>query len=456
MDRAGVCDAIEAAMPTGGRPRQLRIRTLLVGLLLALSEHRPAHLCRVHGALVALPAGDRERLGITTGTASGPHTLTYRQVERTVSTMTAVLAAAGGALADRLADALVEATIPGEVATASTSVAVDWTDVETWSRPTERDASVPAADPDAAWGHRTTNQPGARGEHFFGYYAQAVTMVRDEAGPAVPELVRRIALEPCSVDPPPAMVTLLNRMRDGGITVGDVIADSGYSHRVAERWAAPLRALGVELVVDLHPADRGPKGTHAGAVMANGNLYCPATPRALLELAPPGFGPSASVVAAHDAKVAELSRYKFGRHSADGADGSHRVTCPAVMGKLRCPLKVASMTLPFDRPEVIDPPGERPRCCAQDTVTVTADINAKTRQKHDYLSPAHRRSYARRTAVERVFSTLKDTASTSIRRGWCRLMGRTKNLVMLVAAVAVRNLRVLAAFAARSGATAAT
>jgi hypothetical protein len=37
-------------------------------------------------------------------------------------------------------------------------------------------------------------------------------------------------------------------------------------------------------VQDLHPHDRGPKGTHHGAIIANGNLYCPATPRTLTGL----------------------------------------------------------------------------------------------------------------------------------------------------------------------------
>jgi hypothetical protein len=42
-------------------------------------------------------------------------------------------------------------------------------------------------------------------------------------------------------------------------------------------------------------------------------------------------------------------------------------------------------------------------------------------QKHDYPSATHRRSYARRTAAERGFSTIKDPASNTIARGWCRL-----------------------------------
>jgi hypothetical protein len=46
------------------------------------------------------------------------------------------------------------------------------------------------------------------------------------------------------------------------------------------------RAAGASLVQDLHPADRGPQGTHQGAIICNGCLYCPATPKPLLELVP--------------------------------------------------------------------------------------------------------------------------------------------------------------------------
>jgi hypothetical protein len=70
-------------MPTGGRHRQLPVRTLIVGVLLALADDRPAHLTRVHAALVALPAADQARLGVLAPGRHGPHTLTYRQTERT-------------------------------------------------------------------------------------------------------------------------------------------------------------------------------------------------------------------------------------------------------------------------------------------------------------------------------------------------------------------------------------
>ncbi len=120
---------------------------------------------------------------------------------------------------------------------------------------------------------------------FYGYYLPAAIMVNDEDGPAVPELVRRITVCSSAHDPAAAIVPVLEAMTAGGIKLGDVLADSGYSHRVPATWASPLRAAGAQLVHDLHPADRGPRGTHQGAIICNGNLYCPATPAPLLQLA---------------------------------------------------------------------------------------------------------------------------------------------------------------------------
>ena len=166
--------------------------------------------------------------------------------------------------------------------------------------------------------------------------------------------------------------------------LGDILADSGYAHRDADAWALPLRQSGAQLVQDLHPLDRGPQGTHHGAIIANGNLYCPATPRTLLELGPLARDATPDQAAAHDQQTAETARYKLGRITTDDADGYHRVMCPAVMGKIRCPLRPASMTLDRGRPEILTPPGHPP-CCTQQTITVPPDA-AKTRQKHDYPS----------------------------------------------------------------------
>ncbi|MGO9292366.1 MAG: hypothetical protein ACLP52_00535 [Streptosporangiaceae bacterium] len=104
------------------------------------------------------------------------------------------------------------------------------------------------------------------------------------------------------------------------------------------------------------------------------------------------------------------------------------------------------MTLSRDRPEILTPPAHPPACCTQQTITASPDVAAKTRQKHHYPSAAWRRSCARRTAAERLNSTVKDTATTSIARGWIRLMGPPPVMLWLACLMAVRNQRILTAW----------
>jgi hypothetical protein len=450
IDAASIAPRIEAMLPLGVRRRQLRVRTLLAGMLLTQADQRPAHLTRLRNALTALPGPDQARLGVLEDWKTGPHLLTYRQTERTFSLVADALAKdiPDGLPPDTLTaicNNLLEASIPGEHKHASTALAVDWTDVETFSRPPSRGTSD-CADPEASWGHRSGGGPGQDSELFFGYYASAATMMREEHGPAVPELARRITVCSCRADPARALVPVLTAMPAAGIPLGDILADSGYAHRDAGAWAIPLRGAGAQLVQDLHPLDRGPRGTHHGAIIANGNLYCPATPRPLLELTPLARDATPEQAAAHDQQTAETTRYKLGRITSDDADGYHRAACPAATGKIRCPLRPSSMTLDRNRPEILTPPEHPPACCQQQTITVPPDVAAKTRQKHDYPSKPHRNSYARRTGAERTFSTAKDPASNNVTHGWTRLMGLTPLTLWLTCLLAVRNQRILIAW----------
>src|SRR6516162_9694976 len=361
IDASGAAARIEAMLPAGVRRRQLSVRTLLAGMCLAQADHRPAHLTRVHRALTALSEQDKARLGLVAGALAK---------DEPDGLPPAALA--------RICDDLLEASIPAQFKDASSSLAVDWTDLESFSRPPPAKGG-PCADPEASWGHRKNNLLRSQDELFFGYYLSAGIMMPGEDGPAVPEFARRATVSSCRHDPARALVPVLTAMPAAGIPLGDVLADSGYAHRDAGAWAIPLRGTGAQLIQDLHPSDRGPRGTHHGAIIANGNLYCPATPRTLLELGPLARDATPDQVSAHDQQSAELARHKLGRITSDDADGYHRVMCPATMGKIRCPLRPASMTLTRDRPEILTPPEHPPACCTQQTITVPADVAAKTR-----------------------------------------------------------------------------
>jgi hypothetical protein len=486
IDTAGIAAEIEALLPIGVRPRQLRVRTLLVGMVLTMLDGRGALLKGVHRTLIALAAEDQQRLAVITQWPEGPHALSYRQLEYTWRLIVKKLSKdqPDGSPSEQLShmlDRLLEASVQVLGQPSSTSYAVDWTDLETWARPPRKprpnqddtdtdtgtgdtdggdtditttdsddsdDGVRRCADPEAAWGHRNSNNP-ARNEIFHGYYLQAITSVKDEHGPQVPELARRMQIASCDHDPPAMLVPVIERMVSDGITVGDLLADSGYAYRIPATWALPLRTLGIDLVQDLHPNDRGPNGTHQGASCCNGNLYCPATPPALLELSPLHPGATQEQTILHDQQCAELARYKLSAINAYDHDGYRRVACPATTGKIRCPLRPGSLTLPHNRPTVLAAPEHPPACCQQQTITVPPSVNTKTAQKHDYPSPAHRASYKRRTAAERTFATITDRATNDLSRGWCRLTGLAPIALFTATAITARNIRTADAYTAR-------
>ena len=147
IDASGTAPRTEDLLPSGVRRRQLSTRTLLLGIMLALADGRPAHLTRVHQALTSLPAGDQRRLGVLADWKDGPHRLTYRQTEYTFALVTAALAKhqPDGLPSPQLqlaCDSLLEASVPREFKDASRSLAVDWTDLESFSRPRRADPAT--------------------------------------------------------------------------------------------------------------------------------------------------------------------------------------------------------------------------------------------------------------------------------------------------------------------------
>jgi hypothetical protein len=146
IDISGAAPRIEFMLPTGVRGRQLSVRTLLLGIMITLADHRPAHLTRVHQALTSLSQDQQRRLGVTADWGHGPHQLTYRQTGYTVRLVAKALGndepdGLPSAALQGTCDDLLEASVPGQYKDASASLAVDWTGVESFSRPPPRDAS---------------------------------------------------------------------------------------------------------------------------------------------------------------------------------------------------------------------------------------------------------------------------------------------------------------------------
>jgi hypothetical protein len=92
IDASGTARRIEALLPVGVRPRQLSVRTLLAGIVLAMLAGRAALLVGVHKTLTELATEQQRRLGILAQWKTGPHLLTYRQLEYTLGRIVKALA----------------------------------------------------------------------------------------------------------------------------------------------------------------------------------------------------------------------------------------------------------------------------------------------------------------------------------------------------------------------------
>jgi hypothetical protein len=456
LDASGIAPRTEALLPSGARKRQLTVRTLLLGMMLALADGRPAHLTRVCQALASLPGGEQRRLGVLADWKGRPHPLTYRQAEYTFSLVKAAL---GKDQPDGLpspalqaaCDGLLEASIPQESRDAGSSLAVDWSDLETFSRPPPR-GTGDCAGPEASWGHRKNNLRHDEDELFFGYYLPAAIMVPGEQGPPVPELARRMTLSSCRHDPVPAFTPVLTAMPQAGIPLGDILADSGYAHRIPGNWASPLRRAGAALIQDLHPHDRGPRGTSQGAIVANGNLYCPATPRTLLELGPLARSATPEQAVRHDAKTAEAAPWRTASSAASPATTKTAATgSSAPPPRERSAARCARHRWPWTGTAPRSSPRHSTPWPAAPSRPSPSRPACSPRPRRNTTTPPlpGARTYARRSGAERGFATAKDPATSTISRGWCRLTGLAPLMLFTTALLAVRNHRILAAWNAR-------
>ena len=237
-----------------------------------------------------------------------------------------------------------------------------WTgrDLESFSRPPPR-GTGDCADPEASWGHRKNNLLRSENELFFGYYLSAAVMMPDENGPAVPELARRTTLSSCRHDPVPRLRPRADR-------------DARQRHPARRRprrlRLLPPRSRGTGPSRSAPPARSSSRTCTPTTAAPRAPTRAPSSPTGTCTARPPRApaGTRAARPRRHarsrpprtTRKTAEPARYKLGRLTADDADGYHRVQCPAATGKIRCPLRPASMTLDRDRPEILQPPRAPP------------------------------------------------------------------------------------------------
>jgi hypothetical protein len=239
VDATGVAPVLETLVrPTGrGRPRQLPVRTLLVGIKLAVDVAKTACLTGVHAVLVDLPRSVQRELGVWDPRAR--REVSVHQVRRLFSAITAAvdpsphtapdLAPASRAVRLEVLQDIVDRLVGASAGTAERhqgGYAVDGTGTWSWARGKHRREL--AADPTPPRGENTQFRAE---ESYFGYAMHAVvrTNPMGSSGSGTPCVAERIVVRPASTNATADVLGALRRMQAADLRVRDVVADRGYS-----------------------------------------------------------------------------------------------------------------------------------------------------------------------------------------------------------------------------------
>lgn len=359
----------------------------------------------------------------------------------------------------RVCDQLLQATLPDGFD--SLTIAIDWTDHETWA--TTYTGRATSADPDARWGRRRPSgnrvarrQPvppdvnhdpadwdEGKSELFYGFNQHVAVTTRATDGTDTPEVALAIRVTPAdAMDVGPVVVDMVRSIQGAQVAVEEVLVDRGYSTKSVDKIHRPLAGRDTFLTFDYTLAQYGRHGTHEGAVLIGGEPHCPAMPEELANGPRPSpIGSTEAAWASYWENRSRLDSYAFRRLGRPTTDLTQRYECPAAAGRVRCPLRVTSQSIALDKnvPEVFEPPTDPLRCCTQRTITFPTDVGLGLRQRHPHGSKSWLASYDRRTAVERYFSSVKYEGGAQ--RHDIRVLGLTRRTLMLTFACVGTNLR---------------
>ena len=464
IDSSGVAERLEACLQKRtGRPRALKVRSVLVALLALATDDRPLHLKAATQLLFCrLGPAWRANLGISgEATTKKAFLARYRQVRYLSHLALAAMGPSGeaGTSLEAVINDLVEASArvcsDVELAGFDGSVGLDATPVPLWSRGPSARSGRAASDPEGGWyvregDHREATGPDGKvlRKLFWATEATIATMGRPPgAVPAYPNLVLGLALGRPGQSPGPTGARVLASVRSRGWPAKYLGADRGYTQGSPERFHLPVRAMGYSLVMDYKANQLGRQANSQGAVMVDGAFYCPAMPEALV-MASAEHRAGKTDDEAYHARLQARPAWRLVRKDGPDKDGYERLTCPAQGDHphLCCPLRPSAQAL--GKVPVLSPPDEPPKLCTQTAVTIAPDVGARHRQDLAFGTEHWARTYAGyRNTIEGTNGFLKDTAHESLAcPGRRRVRGIAAQSLFVALLLMAANFRKVSAF----------
>ncbi|HVC39076.1 MAG TPA: hypothetical protein VNH20_03750 [Candidatus Dormibacteraeota bacterium] len=313
---------------------------------------------------------------------------------------------------------------------------VDTTDIDADCRPVSQvrmGRGVRAADPDARWRVRElgkvdkdapralTASAAKERKKVFGYECITIGGSADNVS-----YVYAAHCIPANGPDVPVALRLLERMSGDGCMVEEMISDRGYSGGTP--WLNGQRSLGIMPTFDLKDAQGARYADFRGCLVLQGWPYLPQLPERLWYLERPGVSAPEWKIKQFRKYIAERQQYAllpFGRPRPDQT----RVMSPLArrtkkpQGRLGCPRVPGSMRS-RDRTLVAcaGEHGDDEACCLK-TATFKAAYAPLTHQYPIWGTKDWETAYAKRSNVERGYSTFKNPDVIGLTKGLFHMRG---------------------------------
>lgn len=427
-----------------GRPRGLTVQQLMTLLLCMALTDRPMFIERVPTMLQDLSPSDRHELGL--------QHVTSNQVEYLYARMARILQP----------DLDIPDNTPGKVSTlnayldgllnglmsASTAVrpdfergaAIDGTRVAsryqyTWGTDRTTGKKVKRfSDRDTTFHVMPTTDDRGNTDYkdICGYGITAIvnTPLHTNADSTVPMATEALAVSDVVMAYTQAHVIAAPMVERIGAFGGikSLVADNGYYHH--PDFPDVVRQAGIDPVMPLHTDRKGVRDVHRGVVATADTVVCPATPSAFLDIK----GVSGESL---ERTVEKRGPYELVPHGKRKPDGSQRFSCPAVRGKVRCPLVDRSMRLSNELPTV-KPPQSEHAVCTQKTITLPGHFLTYV-QTHSVGTETNRTFMGYRQRVESSFAQLKSRRGGGLSGDTIAVRSLAKTAVLYGVIMAAEN-----------------
>jgi hypothetical protein len=291
---------------------------------------------------------------------------------------------------------------------------------------------------------------------FWAYEASIVVTGNDQPSldPEFPSLVVGMApLHRPSTGVGNNAMTALASIAGRGHPTRWLAADRAYTHALANEFQLPAQALGYDLVLDYRADQLGVQGSYAGTLHIEGAHYCPAIPAAL-QTATRDFRARRIDEQTWHARIEARRAYRLRPKAQPDAEAHTRMLCPAggTAPTLRCEIKPVSLTTKTQATPRTTPARELvaqpPKICAQQSITMPPDTNAKLRQSLHFGSPEWAALYnTLRNTIEGINGIAKDGAYSALGdAGRRRLRGVAAQSILVALLLFATNIRKIDSF----------